>query len=181
MFTLVEAATRLRPRRTSGRRSALLAVGGALALAVTGCGGDDGDGSSSTSSGSSAKASVSTLEVSGFGKVLATPGGKPLFVLTAAKGQPGLGADDVSAKCTAKCAKQYKALAADGDPGAGPGVDADKLGTDGDVTTYEDQALYTHTGEGLISGAGVEEKGGATWYLIGTDGKPITQTAEGGY
>jgi hypothetical protein len=45
---------------------------------------------------------------------------------------------------------------------------------------YDKHALYTHTGRGLVSGAGVRSEGG-TWYLVAPSGKPMKATKSGGY
>ena len=179
MFTLVEAATRPRPRRTSGRRSALLAAASAVTLAVAGCGGDDGDSDATTPAASDADATVATLEVQGFGQAVATPAGKPVFVLTS---DPKGGS-----KCAAACLKEHKLkpLTASGEPGAGEGTKADLLSTfdreDGETQVlYKDQAVYTFTGEGLITPAGEEAEGGQI-FLVDPDGAPIEQSVDGGY
>jgi predicted lipoprotein with Yx(FWY)xxD motif len=145
-----------------------------LALAVAGCG-----SSSSSKDGASApagSATVSTMTVVGYGKVLATRG-HPLYLLSS--DPPG------RSRCTGGCTSTWPPVAAKGKPTAGPGVDSSLLSTftrpDGiDQVLYDKHALYTHTGRGLVSGAGVRSEGG-TWYLVAPSGKPIKQTKSGGY
>jgi predicted lipoprotein with Yx(FWY)xxD motif len=139
---------------------------------AAGCGGsDEGGGTAPASS-----ATVSTKEVPGYGEVLATQGGKLLFVLTS---DPEEGS-----KCDAACAEQWPPLEGEGEPTAGPGVEADKLATfkrgDGKTqVTYNKRALYTFTGDEL-AGPGTKALGG-TWFFISPEGEPVESTEAGGY
>ena len=146
-----------------------------LGLAVAGCGGsskDDGGGASAPA----ASATVSTMTVVGYGKVLATSG-HPLFLLSS---DPPAGS-----RCTRGCTSTWSPLTTKGPPAAGPGADSSLLSTfkrpDGSTQVlYDRHALYTHRGRGLVSGAGVRSEGG-TWYLVAPSGKAITKTKSGGY
>lgn len=157
---------------TSGRfATTCLLMIGAL---VSGCGGSS-EGEESTAD--AASATVSAAEVTGFGEVLSTSSGDSLYVLTA--DPPG------GSKCVDACTEEFKPLVAEGAPTAGPGTKSSLLKTfkredGGEQVLYNDRALYTHKGEGLISGAG-EESDGGVWYLVSPDGEPIETTAAGGY
>ena len=147
----------------------------ALGLAVAGCGGSSKGGGGGASA-PAASATVSTMTVIGYGKALATSG-HPLYLLSS--DPPG------GSRCTAKCTSTWPPLAAKGKPTAGPGVDSSLLSTftrpDGiKQVLYDKHALYTHTGRGLVSGAGVRSEGG-TWYLVAPSGKPIKATKRGDY
>jgi predicted lipoprotein with Yx(FWY)xxD motif len=160
-------------KRVGGRSLLALLLVGVLALAA--CGGDDDDGGGAGSA-DARSATVSTLELAGFGDVVATKDGKPVYMLTS---DP----QDASA-CEGACLKDFAPLTEDGTLTAGPGIDGDALSQfDRQGTTqvaYNGHALYTFKGEGLVTGAGMKANGG-TWYLIDPDGNAIETTAEGGY
>lgn len=139
----------------------------ALPLAA-GCGGSEGGASEASAS----RATVRTAEISGFGTVVADTASKPLYVLTS--DPEGKGA------CTGSCLGDFKPVTVDGDPTVGPGLDADELATSGGQAVYHGHALYSYTGEGLITGAGMKA-GKGTWYLLSAKGAPIKTTASGGY
>jgi predicted lipoprotein with Yx(FWY)xxD motif len=146
-----------------------------LGLAVAGCGSSSKDegGGASAPAGS---ATVSTMTVIGYGKALAAAG-KPVYLLSS---DPPKGS-----RCTGKCTSTWPPLTATGKPTAGPGVDGSLLSTfkrpDGKTQVlYDGHALYSHTGRGLVSGAGVRSEGG-TWYLVSPSGKPIKATKRGDY
>jgi predicted lipoprotein with Yx(FWY)xxD motif len=170
---------RKRPTRQSSARwlltLILISVCGAL---VAACGSSSGGSGSGTGSGSSGgPATVATAQVSGYGKVLATGKGTPLYVFT---GDPSGGS-----KCVGACAKQWEPLTASGKPTAGAGANAGMLSTfkrnDGSVQVlYNGRALYTHSGGSAGSVAGTASDGGI-WYLVSSSGKPITSTNGGGY
>lgn len=123
------------------------------------------------------EATVRTVKVPGFGTVLATGPEKTLYVDTA---DPAGGSS-----CSGKCIKEFKPLKPEGELTAGPGTDPALLSSftrdDGsEQVLYDDKALYTHTGPGAISGAGVESDRGI-WLLIEPSGQPIAETDAGGY
>jgi predicted lipoprotein with Yx(FWY)xxD motif len=168
---------RKRPTRQSPARwlltMMLIAVCAAL---VAACGSSSG-GSGSGSGSSGGSATVATAQVSGYGKVLATGKGAPLYVFT---GDPSGGS-----KCVGACANQWEPLTASGKPTAGAGANAGMLSTfkrnDGGVQVlYNGHALYTHSGGSAGSVAGTASDGGI-WYLVSPSGKPITSTNGGGY
>jgi predicted lipoprotein with Yx(FWY)xxD motif len=148
-----------------------LALACILTVVAAGCGGSDGGGGTA----SAEDATVSVREVPGYGDVLATTGGKLLFVLTS---DPEGGT-----KCVDDCASEWPPLSED-EPTAGPGVEASKLSTfkrpDGETQVlYNGHALYTYTGEEL-AGPGTKALGG-TWYFISPEGDPVESTEAGGY
>jgi predicted lipoprotein with Yx(FWY)xxD motif len=147
---------------------------GAVLLAA--CGSSSGGGNTS-GGGSTSSATVVVKKVAGYGSVLATPSGQSLYLLTA---DPSGGS-----KCTGSCIAQWPPLTEQGKPTAGPGVDGSLLSTfkrsDGKTQVlYNKHALYTHTGSGATSGAGVAANGGI-WYLVSPSGKAVKSTTSGGY
>lgn len=163
----------------STRRRSQTALVAALALGATvlaACG-SSSTGGTTAGTGSAASATVDTKTMPGYGKVLDTASGKPLYVFSADPSQ--------ASKCTGSCATLWSPLAKTGAPTAGPGVNGSLLSSftraDGTIQVlYNEQALYTYTGSGLISAEGLTSHGG-TWYLITPAGKPITKTTSGGY
>lgn len=115
--------------------------------------------------------------VTGYGKVLATSGGKALFLLTA---------DSSSAsKCTGKCAATWPPFEASGTPKAGAGVNGSLLSTlkradGGEQVLYNGHPLYTHPGATPTAVTGSASDGGV-WYLVSPSGNAITKTNGGGY
>ena len=120
---------------------------------------------------------MTTAQVSGYGQVLATSKGTPLYVFT---GDPSGGS-----KCAGACAKQWEPFTVSGKPTAGSGASSGMLSTfkrtDGRTQVlYNGHALYTHSGASAASVAGTASDGGI-WYLVSPAGKPITKTNSGGY
>ncbi len=161
-----------------GLHRSVVTVFCALAL-VAGCGGSSGDDAKTPSGGNSTADSkptmVTTRDVPGYGTVLATSSGKPLYLLSA---DPKGGS-----KCTGSCVKDWPPLTG-GKPSADGKVDSSKLdsfkrGDGGRQVLYNGHALYTYTGEEL-AGIGTKLLGGA-WYLVSPKGEPIKTTATGGY
>ena len=153
-----------------------------MTLTLGACG-DDGE--SSPASGApeagtapAESATVRTLDLPGFGEVLASgASGDPVLVHT---GDPAGGSS-----CTGRCAREFKPLEPDGELTAGPDTDAALLSSfrrdDGtEQVLYDDKALYAHTGPGSISGAGTESYGG-TWLLVEPSGDEIRGSETGGY
>lgn len=140
-------------------------------LALIGCGGSGGGSDSVT---------VKTVDLPGYGTVLATARDEPLYLLSS---------DPADAtKCTGDCTKEWQPLTAEGDPGAGSGLKQDKLKTfkredGGQQVLYNGHALYTYIlpDAGKGAGAGVKQDGGGTWYLVDPSGEAIETTAVGGY
>jgi predicted lipoprotein with Yx(FWY)xxD motif len=164
-----------------------------LSLTVAACG-SSSSGSGSGANGSSAKstaantsavvskstgsdAAVATAKVPGYGTVLATGHGAPLYLLTA---DPSGGSS-----CSGVCAKQWPPLIATGKPAAGSGVSQSLLSSfkraDGSAQVlYAGHALYTHPGTSATAVAGTASDGGI-WYLVSPSGKPIKTTNGSGY
>jgi predicted lipoprotein with Yx(FWY)xxD motif len=116
------------------------------------------------------------MTVIGYGKALAASG-HPVYLLSS--DPPG------GSRCTGACTSTWPPVTVTGRPTAGPGADSSLLSTfkraDGSTQVlYDRHALYTHTGRGLVSGAGVRSEGGI-WYLVDPSGKAIKKTKSGGY
>lgn len=173
-----------RPRRPAGLRCSPLLFG-LLTLALAGCGSSASggskqgskQGSSSASKANSSSASVTTTKVPGYGTVLASAHGAPLYLLTADHSG--------TSSCSASCAKQWPPLTVKGTPSAGSGVSGALLSSftrsDGRVQVqYAGHALYTHPGTSASAVAGTASDGGI-WYLVSPSGKPVKSTNGSGY
>jgi predicted lipoprotein with Yx(FWY)xxD motif len=156
-------------------------AGGSLLIAACGSsssgGSDNGSQSTSQSPTGNAAAAVSTTKVSGYGTVLATGKGSPLYLLTA---DPSGGSS-----CSGSCAKTWPPLTVAGKPAAGTGVNASLLSSfkrsDGsEQVVYDGHALYTHPGLSATAVAGTASDGGV-WYLVSPSGKPVKTTDGSGY
>jgi predicted lipoprotein with Yx(FWY)xxD motif len=173
-------------RRRARRATATVgALAGAAVLAACGSsggsksGGSSGSGSTSASSGSSAsggKGTVMVGKVNGYGSVLVTAAGQPIYILST--DPPG------SSKCTGSCAQAWKPVTVSGSPKAGSGASASLLSSfkrsDGSTQVlYDKHALYTHAGS-ASSAAGTASDGGV-WYLINAKGTVVKSTTSGGY
>jgi predicted lipoprotein with Yx(FWY)xxD motif len=165
----------------SKRRPWLGAVAGAaaIALAVAGCGGasdggqDAGYGArSSTSSADTSRAASVGLADSKLGRILVDGAGRTLYLFEADKG--------TASTCDDACASAWPPLVTAGQPIAGPGVSAAKLGTtkrdDGkSEVTYNGHPLYTFSGDsapGQTAGQG-SDGFGAEWYVLSARGEAI--------
>ncbi|MGE4426935.1 MAG: hypothetical protein AB7G37_10835 [Solirubrobacteraceae bacterium] len=158
-------------------RRAVLPLLATTVLAVSGCGDSDDDNGGAGGSTSSGDATVVTRDVPGYGTVLANDEGRPLYVYT--KDPEG------GSACTDACAETWPPLEAEGTPTTGGEVKAGLLATfereDGTTQIlYNQHALYTHTGGGLLEGVG-EKLDGGTWYLISPNGETVETTEPGGY
>lgn len=167
---------KLPTRQWSARWLLTMMLISVCAALVAACGSSSG-GSGSGSGSSGGSSTVATAQVSGYGKVLATGKGTPLYVFT---GDPSGGS-----KCVGACAKHWEPLTASGKPTAGAGANAGMLSTfkrnDGGVQVlYNGHALYAHSGGSAGAVAGTASDGGI-WYLVSPSGKPITSTNGGGY
>jgi predicted lipoprotein with Yx(FWY)xxD motif len=172
----LNTSTRL---RRSALRSVAVATMAVIAVSVTACGSSSNNTTSSSTKSSTAtgKATLKIIQVSGYGKVLGTAAGKPVYLLTS---DPSNGSS-----CTGGCATQWPPLTAPSKPTAGTGVNSSMLSTfkrsDGTTqVSYNGHALYTYTGSTAGSGAGLAEYGG-DWYLVSASGNVIKSTASGGY
>jgi predicted lipoprotein with Yx(FWY)xxD motif len=158
----------------------------AVALAVAGCGNSSGGqqatgygapSPSATAPGQAAAGGDSTgasvaLASSKLGKILVDGDGRTLYLWEADKG--------TTSTCDAACASAWPPLTTAGQPVAGSGVSASKLGTtdrsDGTTeVTYNGHPLYTFTGDGApgqTTGQG-SDGFGAEWYVVSAAGDAI--------
>lgn len=168
-------------RRTAAARTRAVAVAvaglAAVALAVAGCGGSSGGqnagpyGAPSAAAGGSGAASVA-LANSSLGKILVDGKGRTLYLFEADKG--------TASACDGACASAWPPLTTAGQPIAGSGVSAAKLGTaersDGTTgVTYNGHPLYTFAGDttpGQATGQG-SDGFGAEWYVLSAAGNAI--------
>jgi predicted lipoprotein with Yx(FWY)xxD motif len=164
--------------------AALVAIGG---LAFAGCGSSDdggssgagggyGSGSASTESTASETSSaetaaiVSTATVGNLGKVIVDAKGFTLYDFHKDKGG--------KSACYGACAKVWPPLTTTGEPKAGEGATASKLGTtkrkDGTLqVTYAGHPLYTYTADRKPGDATGNDFSsfGAEWYALQPSGE----------
>jgi predicted lipoprotein with Yx(FWY)xxD motif len=187
----VQPASPPRRRRPFALTAALVAVV-ALAGLITSCGGDEsGDATTSTNlnaegvpepqpddtvgsttpptEGSGTE--VATGE-SGEGEILFDDQGQALYLYTPDAERP----EGTPPTCVDDCATAWPPLLTDGDPVAGPGVDASLLGAvaraDGTTqVTYGGQPLYLFASDqpGTTTGQGV----GGVWFLVSPSGQAV--------
>lgn len=161
--------TALRSRRIAVALTAVAAIG------MAACGEDEpsepaggGDTGAMTDDPSVEVAS------SDVGDILVDADGKTLYLF--------LNDTDEESTCYDDCEANWPPLVADGDPVAGDGVDASKLGTtertDGTMqVTYDGMPLYHFAADeaaGDLNGQGV----GEVWYVVAPDGSAIEDAAE---
>ena len=166
-------------RRTSRAARTSIAIAAALvalAVAVAGCGGGGGYGGSSSASATAPSSGGSgpsvKLASTKLGNVLVDAKGRTLYLFEADKGP--------MSACSGACASVWPPLMSTGEPTAGPGVAASKLGTterSGGATevTYNGHPLYTYAGDsapGQTSGQGLDDYG-AEWYALSAGGDKI--------
>jgi predicted lipoprotein with Yx(FWY)xxD motif len=164
-----------RPSRAARTSIAVIAAGlVVLAIAVAGCGGGStygGTSSSASASSSGGRGSVK-LASTKLGKVLVDAKGRALYLFEADKG--------TMSACDGACATVWPPLTTTGEPTAGPGLAASKLGTtkrsDGATeVTYNGHPLYTYAGDtapGETSGQGLDDFG-AEWYTLSARGDKV--------
>jgi predicted lipoprotein with Yx(FWY)xxD motif len=162
--------------RLGAAAGALLAATLLAACGSSGASGGTSGGSSSGGSSGSGTGTVMVGTVNGYGSVLVTASGRPLYILSS---------DPTgSSRCTGACAKTWRPLTVSGSPHAGSGVTSSLISsfTRSDGTTqvlYNKHALYTHAGS-ASSAAGTASDGGV-WYLISAKGAAVKSTTSGGY
>ena len=155
-----------------------LAVLAAGALGAAGCG-SSSNNNSTTNSGSttavkaaattSGGKTVSVADNGKVGKILVDSKGNTLYLFEQDK--------TTTSTCSGACASNWPPLSATGNPTAGSGVTASKLGTtkrsDGTMqVTYNGHPLYTFSGDmkpGDAAGQG-QEAFGAEWYTLTPSG-----------
>ena len=157
------------------------------ALALAACGGGGGataasPPSTSTSTPTTTPARTTTVRVasSRLGRILVDSTGDTLYLFKADVG--------MKSACSGACATAWPPLVATGNPAAGAGLTASKLGTitrtDGSrQVTYNGHPLYTFikdTKPGDVNGQGVTAFG-AAWFAVSPDGDQISSqpTAHG--
>ena len=180
--------TTIQTPQSAAARSWTLAVAGvaAIALAVAGCGGSSGSGQaggygapspSAAASGANGAGGASiALASSKLGRILVDGEGRTLYLFEADKGG--------ASTCDGACASAWPPLTTAGQPIAGSGVSAAKLGTtersDGTTeVTYNGHPLYTFAGDGgpgQTTGQG-SDGFGAEWYVLSAAGNVI-ETSE---
>jgi predicted lipoprotein with Yx(FWY)xxD motif len=143
-----------------------------VALAVAALGGSSsaaGYSPAPSSASSTAKVELSTTKL---GKVLATSGGRTLYMFGADKGH--------KSSCFGACATAWPPLTTSGKPKAAPGVSASKLGTisrGGGVkqVTYNGHPVYRFQGDARArqtNGEGINAFGG-TWHALSAKGRAV--------
>jgi predicted lipoprotein with Yx(FWY)xxD motif len=161
--------------------AALLALG-----LLAGCGSSDstssdssaagaaGSSLSSTSGPSEQESGAETIKTASndLGTILADGEGKTLYLFEKDTGSKSM--------CSGDCAGAWPPVTTEGDPQAGSGVTASKLGTtkrgDGMTqVTYAGHPLYYYSGDsspGQTKGQGLDGYG-AEWYVLGADGNEV--------
>ena len=145
------------------------------ALAIAACGGGGAAATAATppETANGAPATVGVAKTSSLGTVLVNSQGRTLYLFKADVG--------TQSACTGACATAWPPLLASGNPIAGTGLTASKLGTstraDGtEQVTYNGHPLYLFvkdTKTGQSAGQGLTAFG-APWYVLSTAGNPIT-------
>jgi predicted lipoprotein with Yx(FWY)xxD motif len=162
--------TRSRPARFLATTAALPVV----ALVVAGCGGGGSATASSTSaSAPSGKAATVGVAADGtLGQILVDSGGRTLYLFEGDSGTRNA--------CTGTCAETWPPLRTSGQPVAGRGITASKLGTSARTggtpqVTYNGHPLYLYTNDqhpGDVNGEGVNAFG-APWYAVSRTGTRV--------
>ena len=163
------------------RRSLLVLVPAAVAIAIAGCGGGTTHNGNNTSAPASAKPGIAAQQAASgtvragttkVGRILVDSQGRSLYLFEKDAG--------TASTCYGACASLWPPLTVTGSPKAGAGIVASKLGTtkrkDGKAeVTYNGHPLYYYAGDqkpGDISGQGLNQFG-APWDVLNTAGKGI--------
>jgi len=149
---------------------------GILAVAVAGCGGGGGGEQGGTTQ--KRAATVAVASNSDLGKILVDGDGRTLYLFEAD--------EEGSSACSGACAEAWPPFTTQGDPSAGEGASADKLGTisrdNGDTqVTYNGHPLYYYTpdeGPGDTKGQDIEQFG-AEWYVLSPKGDKVEKGGGG--
>ena len=150
----------------------VLPAGLVALMALAGCGGSS-SASTNSSSSSTTASGASTIDVAKnaqLGQILTDSNGNTLYMF--AKDTNG------KSECTGSCASVWPPVTTSGQPKAGNGVVASKLGTtirsDGSTqVTYAGHPLYFYAQEGRyqVTCHDVTEYGG-TWLVVRPNGRP---------
>lgn len=153
--------------RSRRRLIALVAVG---AFALAACGEDE----PSVQAGGADDEAIVEVASSDLGDILVDPDGRTVYLF--------LNDTDGESTCYDDCEANWPPLVADGDPVAGDGVDASKLGTtertDGTVqVTYGGMPLYHFAGDEAAGDTNGQEIADV-WYVVAPDGSPVEGGSE---
>ncbi len=116
--------------------------------------------------------------------MLVDSNGRTLYTLTSEKG-----ATSFTCRSGNGCTSAWPPVtlpSGDRSAAAGTGIAGSRLGAAKDpdgamIVTYDGWPLYTYSGDsgpGQANGEGLSSFGG-TWYLLGTDGQPVTSASGG--
>jgi len=150
-------------------------------MALAGCGGSS-SASTNNSNSSTTASGASTIDVAKnaqLGQILTDSKGNTVYMF--AKDSKG------KSECTGSCASVWPPVTTSGQPKAGNGVVASKLGTtmrsDGSTqVTYAGHPLYTYTADGSpgdTNGNGINEFGGV-WYAVQPNGSQAPASGSAG-
>lgn len=149
-----------------------IVAGIVAALAVASCASDDEKGSARAPAKPASSGGAASVEVrdSGLGRILTDSSGRTLYLFEKDTGS--------KSTCTGKCASVWPPLTTAGEPKAGPGATASKLGTtkrsDGKrEVSYGGHPLYLYAADtkpGETKGQELEQFG-AEWYAVSPSGE----------
>jgi predicted lipoprotein with Yx(FWY)xxD motif len=161
----------------------LLALAAVLALAATACGsGTSGSAAGAAEANTQAPADAQSATVSerdtSLGTILVGGNGMTLYLFEKDTGS--------ESTCNDACAGAWPPLTTSGEPQAGKGVEASRLGTterkDGSTqVTYAGHPLYffvKDSAPGDTNGQGVDGFG-AEWYVLSPEGMKVENSDEG--
>jgi len=160
-------------------RKTLLLIAGTAAIALTlaACSNSStstppaGGGTSTSSSPGGSASTVKTMQDPTYGTILTDGQGNTLYLFETDQG--------TKTSCTTGCSSTWPALTVTGQPTAGAGVDASKLGSakqdDGSMqVTYNGHLVYRYSGDtapGQTNGEGI----GGVWFVVSASGDPVQQ------
>jgi len=146
---------------------------GLVAITAVACAGGGPTASVGDESEAGAAATVAVAD-SDLGSILVDAEGQTLYVFSNDTGSESTCYDD--------CATNWPALAADGEPTAGDGVDAALLAT---TERTDDTTQVTYSGHPLYYFAGDEAPGdtngqnvGEVWFVVSPEGEALTAAAK---
>ena len=128
--------------------------------------------------GSGGSGTIRVSDTGGLGKILVNSTGHTVYLFNKDTGSKSM--------CSGACALEWPPLTTSGNPTAGTGVTASKLGTtarsDGSKqVTYNGHPLYTFAGDskaGDVSGQGLTDFG-ASWWAVSASGSEVTGSGSG--
>ena len=157
----------------------VLPAGLVALMALAGCGGSSSASTNSSSTTGSGAATIDVAKNAQLGQILTDSEGNTVYMF--AKDTNG------KSECTGSCASVWPPVTTSGQPKAGNGVVASKLGTtmrsDGSTqVTYAGHPLYTYTADGSpgdTNGNGINEFGGV-WYAVQPNGSQAPASGSAG-